>query len=68
MIIILISGKTPLFLLLDQGGANPAILRELLKAGADPNIATWNTQQSALHVAARRGYQVCMPKFTYEFL
>lgn len=26
-------GKTPLFLLMEQGGANPTILKELLKVG-----------------------------------
>ena len=51
-------GKTPLYLLMEQGGANPAIMRELIKAGSSPNKTTWNLQQTALHMAARRGYQV----------
>ena len=51
-------GRSALYLMIDQGGANPVILKELLKAGASPNKATWSLQQTPLHVAARRGYQV----------
>ena len=41
------------------GSANPVILKELLRAGADPN---WSTPIGLfpLHVAARRGFQVCV--------
>ncbi len=53
-------GRSALYLMIDQGGANPVILKELLKAGASPNKATWSLQQTPLHVAARRGYQVSL--------
>ena len=51
-------GKNPVFLLVEQSGGNPAILKELLKAGSSATKATWTLHQTALHVAARKGYQV----------
>ena len=53
-------GRSVLYLLIEQGGANPVILKELLKHGASPNKATWSLQQTPLHVTARKGYQVCI--------
>ena len=53
-------GKSALYLLIEQGGANPLILKDLLKHGASPNKATWILQQTPLHITARRGYQVCI--------
>ena len=53
-------GRTPLILLVEKAGATPVIVRELLKAGANPNRVSSASQQGALHAAARRGYQVCV--------
>ena len=53
-------GKPALYLLLEKSGANPNSLRELLRARADPDLATDDSRQVALHVAAKRGYQVCV--------
>lgn len=53
-------GKTPLYLLVEVGGAKPVILRHLLEAGADPNRRTGGQQWTPLHMAAKRGYQVCL--------
>ena len=51
-------GRTPLYLVMEAAGGNPEILRALLKAKANPDQATWNLQQTPLHLAAKRGYQV----------
>lgn len=53
-------GQCILYLLIEVGGANPVIIKELLRHGANPNKTTWSLQQTPLHVAARRGYQVCI--------
>ena len=54
-------GKTPLIVCMEsKAGGSPPIVRDLLKAGASPNKATHNTQQTALHMAARKGYQVAV--------
>ena len=53
-------GRSVLYLLIEQGGANPTIIKELLKSGSNPNKATWSLQQTPLHVIARKGYQVCI--------
>ena len=58
-------GKSALYLLIEQGGANPLILKDLLKHGASPNKATWILQQTPLHITARRGYQVCIKSLVH---
>ncbi len=52
-------GKSPISCLLELAG-DPAILRHLLKAGADPNSTNPTSRQTPLHVAARRGLHVPM--------
>ena len=56
-------GKTPLFILMENGGGNPEIMRILLKAGAGPNKVSWMHQQTPLHLASKKGYQVCVKGF-----
>ena len=58
-------GRSSLYLLIEQGGANPVILKELLKHGASPNKTTWTQQQTPLHVTSRKGYQVCIKSLVH---
>ncbi|KAK2145729.1 hypothetical protein LSH36_660g00010 [Paralvinella palmiformis] len=54
-------GKTPLIVCMDsKAGGSPAIIRDLLQAGASPNKVTSTSHQTALHLAARKGYQVAV--------
>ena len=53
-------GKPALYVVVEHGRGNPGILSSLLKGGANPDKVTYNTQQTALHISCRKGYQVCV--------
>lgn len=53
-------GKPAIYLVMEYGRGNPVILKSLLRSGANPDKVTYNTQQTAMHAAAKKGYQVCI--------